>query len=680
MQEAIIDINDYNAEMEEMRVYRHIEMIVKMNLMIPSHVGTTFWLNMLNDSFVKEFTYEIVERLIEITEEDEVEKIILSIFFSHIAFQNAFNMREVQDFIGELLSSNDPNIRNSLLLLQTYKYTGDGLLCGLIAKFPGQTLTPFHETYLPVITLSAWFLNMRKGKENVESYLDAVKNKMTTKHTKNDVFIMLHLLRVCLTLFPTISNSIRMELLEMCKACLGMYNPVSSIAGELFSAMKFEASYPLSMYFGLLERMSSMNGLVDGVCPLIFDGDIIPLLPVFLYTPTDDQDASLDRCYVKFGRLFLAEFGRKDPPLSDVSDFLEMFSTEEQDLTAVRTKFVLASEPDLLENPQLLVPVIQFSMMKVKGETAPCNGKFPNEKVAKRGSGKELVFENEANSLFADQVWKTAVDRLDEIPNNEEEVIRVVVVGNEATLGSFLVSHFSKAASDPAFGRMKFIVHFVPSSACTISEFLSSFDNVYDKFVAPLCHVAVNTAPSLVSSSGSPLMPAIDDVRTEPFEPNLFFSYPSPMHMFKCGVHHYMHFANETVSVPVWECILSYSNGKKVVVPFIVDVVFDAVRTSGKVKYEDLDKNERPFEVKKGRKIAFAGVFRQYRATSDNDSLQMSSDDDMIPVLAVKIQFQKSTPVVIDGRAYGMPKKASISPQSGARRLEFATFVPYHYF
>lgn len=421
---------------------------------------------------------------------------------------------------------------------------------------------------------------------------------------------------------------------------------------------------------------------MDGVCPLIFDSDIVPLLPVFLYTPTDDAEALLDSCYFKFGKLFLSEFGKGNLPLEDVVTFLEMFSTESEDISAVRSKFSLISHPWVLDKYDLLVPIMKFDTMKVKGATALCTEKFPAEPVTNYGSKKDKlhVFNNNADEVFKHSCWtqwKANTSEIKEL-SREEEFVRIIVVGNDATMASFLVSHFAKQVTDQEFAKMKFIVHFVPSEVggCKISEFLSSFDDVYSKFVAPLCYTCTTMAPVIVERGGVPLMPAIDDSRVESFEPNLFFSYPSPMHMFKCGLHHYMRFADETVAVPIWECKLEYANGKNVIIPFITDVVFD-VRSSCKVLYKTITGKDVTMEIKK-RRITFIGLCKEYRP-SEIECLQMIDDDrPQGPIISAELKSQKSSPIAIDGRNYGMPKKVALRLPRDSRQIEFATFVSYH--
>lgn len=526
----------------------------------------------------------------------------------------------------------------------------------------------------------------------------------------NSLLILFHLINYIMVTFPTLDISKLNKFVELFLNLIGSEYPISYLAEIFGKKIEQEIKFKTNAYFhALKDALESVNSV--GYIPLLFD-QCNKFFPNIMYCdmPTD----SLYTSVVKYVRYLVRDVFNSSKNLS-IEECFEIFTNLDTEVDIEQMKAKFQNQEDTKDNGPIngqLQPFI-FPTKLIK-----LNVDFkPNQSFTTDFEDNKMLYNSPTNALIYSSLLKLYAEAHKDSDDIAEE--KICICGNDNFVSSFLNALIYANTIDPILSKnVKFILYFIhtkfesKNQKSYISDFLSEIDPVYDRFVSHLYNTTSLILPTLNEDSKFSL-PFIQ-TKNEQFDNHIYFSDPSPDHLFMFGIQHYLNFAKYNVIVKVWKCEIELIDSENImVIPFITSLLFGSQFTNkytyelendipSKVKianitYNVLQNEESQVKLISKKVSSFSlnnydkvtGVkptddYLLFQRVKKAIPLDGSERSNIIQTIVSSFEFEllKNEPfkVMIDNNVYSNVKKIKVSkmldPSNKNIDLRFATFLP----
>ena len=644
----------------------HVTLVTSQNCKIPPWLEPTFWCNMRSGVFAELFATKLLEKLK--TEDKEMwYRVELTLCFLQTNFNGCFDVYQLRN--TRMSTEEFAQLISDLLPI---KASCAALLNSAIHQYR----LPVPQMALPLFSFVAILRCLRESPRNMDEFLSAVVEVLKHGGSKDELVKLCHVVRVVLTLFNEVHEERLQEISKILQGYLGRSEPLSSLVYQVIKDIGRELELPGSLYYEVLDATTDFNTGLRGSCPCIF-GDEAPLVPSFLYSCTVDV-TPLPVLYCGFARFFLMNYGRPSGGvLEEQKQFIQMFSLDPDDVERVKQQFHLMGRPcRQSREPKPEIPIIPIATRKfmMDFDIKQCKP-IPF-------AGNLYIYESGLDVILKQSVLTPLGDLT---MDSQKANLKIMLVGGDWLLGNFLCTYLSNIVKNRMYAALSLTLYLVPQGACGIGGFLASRDPIYRDFVSNLTRITTDTLPICGESDYAVLMPSVVETDSSECDNHLWYSSPSPSHVFQIGVQHFLHFAKETVAVGVWQCRVTLPNNMEVAVPFLTSVKVEADgKRSVACEYMGVNKKSETLELQKLEKLSFWNANDDNKASPLDPFLLMETTGNSALIITAKVTAVKpgDLKVLIDSRTYGPVKSFSISAfpdlvvKGEQWKILLGTFVP----
>lgn len=466
---------------------------------------------------------------------------------------------------------------------------------------------PIVDYSVPFFTLYSLFSFLKRYPTEIDNFIDALKNVISPLLDLDQLKLLLHTIYLALIFFP---GTIPTEISEELYPILSKSGYVSLTCSNIGLNIQKEKHYPGYTYYLLLNNLSNSN--------LAFSGNI----PTFLSSSSRFIDSFLYNCYPENSIVSL--------PMSIISFtkfYLKAkFQCEKefsiQELLQISSKLEFSSENSSELAKTYNIPYIkEHKKSKTSGEDVKSKKdansdskrkpqkkvdlnsvEFPSHPVTKLQIQKlSLDFEinsatpvpyeglhiytTTASFIFQKAIFNPIKNYIKTTNNSQLHEYHILLIGDDFLIGNALLSYVSaQSQMKNCLSQISLIFHIVPADdtkSNQIADFISSFDPIYRQFVRHLFPIMCSISPTINEKSEVSDVPLILDLGPDEgnfdknrFDNTIWFGNPNPFNMFNFGLQHYMQFAQNSVDVMVWKCVIHYKDNTKkvVIVPFVSSI------------------------------------------------------------------------------------------------------------
>ena len=544
------------------------------NERIPPWIEPNFWSNLLNREFFVRYLQEIFKNLTNMSSSDpnfneNMKRYLATIFHLVFSFHFGFLKDSVKIYYDKLLQLNRADISQALMYLEKHTLPFDmaTLINRLVIK-----ANLFVECVVPIFTFHALLHILRNsvpGNPNCDFqnlFLDKLIEWIKTfdKQKENASILFLHLIHVLLVFCPDADHNKLNELKTNLEKLLAIPSPVSDLAFDTINFIGKSIEYSGYCFYKKLINVASISECFSGQIPLFFDGGKTPLISTFLYNDCPDRSSFLS-AYATFPRYFIIKNGFIPPAnISDLYKFMQTLSFSKKFMAIMEKAFNLQRYDKIQDNqiPKLTLPQYQYQVFRLTTQFS--NSLSMTTRVRDRLALITSPLEAMLNSTFFTPLLNYFNARNTDITEQP-----IVIIGTDYLLSIVVSTLISFALKNRSLLDVEFQFFYVPVGNSIIAHYISFYDQIYETFVSHLFTTINSILPGYDENSKAffpSFVPSPDLART--YENSIFFSLPSPSHIFQHGLQHYLHFANKKTDIFVMQCI-AILDKEWVSIPFI---------------------------------------------------------------------------------------------------------------
>lgn len=665
---AVLYVPKRDQDQCRMVIMQHVAAIGAMKWKIPPWLEPTFWCNMRSSLFAQVFASSLLQ-LLRTADKETQEKAKLTLCFLQTNYSGCFDVYQLQgtaipgEEVAQLISD----------LLQM-KMTTDSLLKSVVHHYRVPSLSRCG-----MFSFTSLLRHLRRSPDGFHEFIIASSEAFKYAESRDHEIRLLHVLRVIMTLFHGLDDSLWRNLRPRVQQLLGKGDPVSTMAYQFGVDVEREVQLPGAMYYELLEETTNFNAPLHGSCPCIFDENA-SLVPSLLYSCTNDQ-FPLTILYCNFARYCLVNFGRNSGDrLEDLSRFCQMFSLNPDDIRKVKQYFGLSAQPRRQsQQPRPDIPVIPVVTRQFLTSFDIAQAQLQPY------MGQTYIFQTSLDIILRQSIFAPASEYM--AANGPDNCgLKLLFIGGDWLLGNFLLSYISNIWTQRVYAGFSPTIYLIPNGRCLIGDFLMANDPIYRHFVGSLGYITQNVMPTLDEVEYAHLMPSVVEKDDTDIDSHLWYSYPSPSHVFQIGIQHFLHFAKETVPVLVWKCRIKMLNDTQMVIPFITSVRIETDAKKGvRCACVGPDRKSEIVTLAKVKKVQFWNANTEHKMAPTDPFLLMESEERMGLVMHTAVIAERPLAVAVDERSYGNAKEivierfddfASKDEMKQQLKIMLATFVP----
>ncbi|KAK8895089.1 hypothetical protein M9Y10_023531 [Tritrichomonas musculus] len=628
------------------------------NKTIAPWIEPTFWSNMLNKECFTFYFQDLFKDLANNTQigtnSELMNSIITTIFHLIFSYHSSFPKNLILPYYDKLIELNNQDISHMLIYLEKNSTSLD--FSSIISRFNPNDMNLSAGNSIPLFTLHGLLHQLRMSKENQNDFMSTVIDKLQMQLPISQAQIILHLIRVCISFFD-----IEPSKLTLIKESLYKFydydSSVSGISSDLIHLLDKSIKYPLYGFHSILNQMSHISEAFGCQIPLIFNAKYSNI-STYLYNDSVDRSSYLN-AYISYPKYFIHRYFNSQPPgnVGELQRFMYNLKFSKKYLQTVPQAFKLAPADPRYIRPVLTLPVHQFQFNRITTNLKmnPDISTPINHRMFIITSPIEAVL----NQSFFAPIYKyfIAFDPNDIDRPTEQQIL---VIGSDHLLSTIVSTLVLWILKNPALGFIEFQIFFVPIGNSQYGDFISNRDVIYNIFVRNLYRTVSSILPTYNETSGAffpKFVPTNDP--TNKYENNIWFSNPSPSHLFQFGLQHYLMFAQNKMTFYIWQCRIVLADSNKVVtIPFIGSVIIDTndQKRSFETSIGDYKKNQMSNEFMETKTMALYNVNYEKRANPNKDYLILDTGSLRLVFSAI-IATPKIKPIPffvdIDGKKYG---------------------------
>ncbi|OHT13457.1 hypothetical protein TRFO_16316 [Tritrichomonas foetus] len=344
----------------------NLELLMVNNFNISPGVSNCYWNNMkfekfAESSFLKMCTYLLnYVQCIQssnnnnnssqnnFTMKKNVKSILYSVLHISVAYNYIFNTSKWKPLVDNLLEMGIPKISpifmkisdtlNKNTVLSNFKSYLDDIVDSGNNVILHNTLPIFILTHL-----LRFIFNHQKS--FFVPFIKGIKQKLEMSNNTEQSIVLLHLIRVFLTIFPDQSGkAMILNLTDPLKLYLAKPSPVSDIASQLGMELVREGAYRGSTYFTVLSTIIADNSAFESAVPIYFD-QTTPIVANFLYSKTS-RFHSIPSCLISFVDFFIIDTLKSNQVVSidDATKIIQKLSFTKKGIEKIRKMINLSDD------------------------------------------------------------------------------------------------------------------------------------------------------------------------------------------------------------------------------------------------------------------------------------------------------------------------------------------------
>jgi hypothetical protein len=726
---SVLDADRIDEVENTLIVPQFDQMWAKKFTIAPGLTGS-YWLNMRTPKFAAIALKQMLVYLVKEIEETKIKdqyvitetakSLIYAIINAVVTYGDEIKTDELMKSIDTMFRFNIHDVSQVFLKIQmplTQSITFRNMIDFMIVDQKNATL----NDALPPLFLQKLIRFLRFSTvEEAEPLFNDIKGRLDISNTADESIILLHFLKLIVSLFPGKFNTYYETILPLLISFLAKPMPISEMARDLGLALQREKKYVASTYYSVLFDTCSKNIAFDGTIPVLFDQKCAQFTN-YMYTFATRFN-NIQSSMINFIQFFIKNTIRSKKTLSTdkLISIVNTIKFDDESIESIKTKYKLKEDipaEEKIDSSSLLPPLFQLKMCRIS-LTFPINIML----LTPFADGK-FMFISPMPTILDNEFIRGVKEHAKEL-DDETSIINqpIVLAGDDFLITNVLqglVSSYISGAAELA--RVVFTFYLLPIDHNSVNEValaLSRTDPLYNNFVKSALTSSTQTGPANNEESTADFPPIL---KKKPlFDHNTWFSDSSPSSTIQFAIQHYLLFAHYSVSVNVWACELEFEAdpAKIVVVPFITSVHIGDIfagktlakpaeissKTIFNLSVQEVMQERETFEKQKIRSLSVWNACGEMNVrptdgwiyvewtkdklvlTDENRRAKFASKITSKLITEIKIECMEKTPsftAVIDQRTYGPLRSIKVlkmmdpSKKDTQLTMRFATFQTY---